>query len=459
MAQRFRDEYVGADLGDARRSDRLVQLGAALATFPAVSFPDALGDGAQLEAAYRFFSNPGVKVDAVLEPHHRETTARCEKKETVVVAHDTTDFVFQGENRQGLGRMRGKKERGFFSHAALGVTSDGWGEPLGVLHLESWTRKERKSKTSKMSPRKRQKMPDRESTRWLRGVEAVEERLTPGRAIHVMDREADAYELFAPLVADHCRFVIRSTFDRKLADGGKLIDYVDSHDVVVTREVALSKRKRAPFPSQRKIHPPRNARIAKLGLKAVPVTLSRPRDVPANLPKSLSLHVVIVEEIDPPQGEPAISWRLYTTEPIETASDIEFVVDAYRCRWRIEEFFKALKTGCAIQKRQLESCHALMNALAVFIPIAWRVLRHRTLAHADGNRPAKTILTPLQIQILRKKSPKKLPRSLSVADALVAVAALGGHLKRNGPPGWITLSRGYEHLLVLEEGALLAREM
>ena len=357
---------MGSDLGDERRSNRLVALGEALATVPAASFPTALSEGAELEGAYRFLSNRFVEPDSILEPHCRETVSRCAEQETVVIAHDTTDFVFAGE---------------------------------------------------------------------------------------------DMYDLFTAMVEKKKRFVIRSSFDRRIEGDKKIAEHLTSKPTVITREVALSKRQRSPLPKQRKIHPPRNARIATLGLKAQVVNLLKPRDLPATFPKSLTLHVVVVEEIDPPAGEPPIYWRLYTAEPIDTVADIETVVDAYRCRWRIEEFFKALKTGCAIEKRQLETGHALMNALALFTPIAWRVLRHRTLVHADADRPAKRVMNSLQIQILRKLTKKKLPRALTVAEALVAVAALGGHLKRNGPPGWITLSRGYERLLTLEEGAILATQM
>lgn len=459
MKRQFRDEYIGAALGDERRSSRLQALGEALSLVPAASFPSALGDGAELEAAYRFLSNPAVEADSILGPHYRETVSRCAKQETVVVAHDTTDFVFAGEGRRGLGRMRGTKEQGFFAHTALAVSLDRWREPLGVLNLETWIRPKAKSKASKMSPRMRQKVQNRESRRWLRGVETVEEQFESGHAIHVMDREADMYDLFAAMVENSRRFVVRSTFDRRIEGDTKIAEHLTSKPAAITREVAISKRQLPPLPKQRKIHPPRNPRIATLGLKAQVVSVLRPRDLPETLPKSLTLHVVVVEEIDPPVGEPAVYWRLYTTEPINTVADIEAVVDAYRCRWRIEEFFKALKTGCAIEKRQLETGHALINAVALFTPIAWRVLRLRTLAHADADRPAKRVMTGLQIRILRKQAKKKLPRALTVAEALIAVAALGGHLKRNGPPGWITLSRGYERLLTLEEGAILAGQM
>lgn len=430
----------------------------ALAAIPAASFPQALGDGAALEAGYRFLGNPAVEAAAILEPHVRESAARCETRNLVIVAHDTTEFEFSGE-RRGLGRIRGhvKHKGGFLAHVALAISPDASREPLGVLHLETWTRAGAAVGSAEKSRRRRRAAPDRESLRWLRGVDAVEQQLEAGRAIHVMDREADAYDLIAALVTGQRRFVIRSAHDRRLDDERTLSDALAAPKIVVTREVPLSGRKRVEFPEDRKIHPMRGPRTATLGIKAVTVTLRRPHGLPAAIPRDVAVHVVVVEEIDPPAGESPVAWRLYTTEPIQKPADLERVVDAYRCRWVDEEFFKVLKTGCAIEKRQLESRHALVNALAVYIPIAWRVLRHRNLAQHAGDRPASTIMTKLQIQILRRVSEIELPRALSIADALVAVAALGGHLQRNGPPGWITLARGYDRLLTLEEGALLLK--
>lgn len=454
MGKRFRDEFRGASLGDERRSDRLAELGMALAAFPSRSFPEVLGDGAALEAAYRFFGNEAVHADDILEPHYRETIARCAGRE-VIAAHDTTDFVFSG-NRRGLGRMRGRVERGFFAHFALIVGWDGWREPLGVLRVEPWTRGW--TKKAKRTPQERTNDPTCESHRWNRGVAAVEARLDASQVIHVMDREADIYDLLVSLVEHDRRFIVRAGFDRSVLEGDRLVGATDAQPIVVTREVPLSERKRNrhAFPLVAKQHPPRHARDATLSIKADSITLRRPRRQAEALPDSVTLHVVVVEELHPPAGEQPVTWRLYTTESIDTPADIERIVDGYRCRWRIEELFKVLKTGCAIEKRQLESYEALVTALAVFLPIAWRVLRHRSLAHCGGDQPARIVLTDLQVRILRRASRFKLPRSPSILDALRSIAHLGGHLARNGPPGWITLTRGYERLLTLEEGARLA---
>ena len=120
----------------------------------------------------------------------------------------------------------------------------------------------------------------------------------------------------------------------------------------------------------------------------------------------------------------------------------------------IEEFFKALKTGCAVEKRQHESLHALLNAVAICLPIAWNLLLLRNLARSTPEAPATEVLTPTQIDVLRACASPKLDRTPTVRQVLFAVAALGGHLKNNGEPGWQVLGRGMEYLLTLEIGWL-----
>jgi hypothetical protein len=175
-----------------------------------------------------------------------------------------------------------------------------------------------------------------------------------------------------------------------------------------------------------------------------------------SLPEALSLNFVHVREVDTNGTEPPVDWVLATTESIETVAAIERIVDIYRSRWVIEEYFKALKTGCEYEKRQLESEHTLSNALAVLVPIAWQLLLLRSLARTDDKAPAAAALSKTQLTILAAVS-KKLPKEPTVRQALLAVAGLGGHIKNNGEPGWIVLGRGFQHLLALEQGWKIAR--
>lgn len=163
-----------------------------------------------------------------------------------------------------------------------------------------------------------------------------------------------------------------------------------------------------------------------------------------------------VREVDPPEPNSAVEWVLLTGEPIDTAEQLLRIVDFYRARWVIEELFKALKTGCSFEKRQLCTLHALSNALSTLLPLAWRLLLLRTEARERPDAPATAVLSPDELEVLRAASRKPLPEAPTVRDALLAIAALGGHLKRNGEPGWQTLGRGYDKLQTLTLGWRLA---
>jgi hypothetical protein len=170
-----------------------------------------------------------------------------------------------------------------------------------------------------------------------------------------------------------------------------------------------------------------------------------------NLPETIRVNFVHVREIDTNGSEPPVDWMLATTEPIDSVADIERVVDIYRSRWVIEEYFKALKTGCGYEQRQLESEQTLSNALALFVPIAWQLLLLRSLSRESEEAPATEALTETQLSVLAAFS-KKLPPKPTVRQAMLAIAGLGGHIKNNGEPGWLVLGRGFQFLLTLEQG-------
>ena len=149
---------------------------------------------------------------------------------------------------------------------------------------------------------------------------------------------------------------------------------------------------------------------------------------------------------------------MFTTLPVGHADEVATVIDTYRARWTIEEYFKALKSGCSYEKRQLESRHSLLNALGLLAPIAWLLLALRSAAD-DPDTPASALLAPEEIHVLRK-----LARDVTLSDdptaaqALAAVARLGGHFPQNGRPGWKVLWTGFQKLLDRVEGYRLARD-
>lgn len=438
-------ELANAELGDERLNRRLGKLVDRMSERPGDSFPKAMDD-AELEAAYRFFGNERVTPEAILEPHLRATTKRARRHDRITVIHDTTEFEFPGDaQREGLGRLL-RPGQGFFGHFALAASADGKRLPLGLLGLKTIFRVDKPIGHKNWERSKSRG----ESARWRELVAETEERLDGTHAIHVMDREGDSYATLSALHEHGWLFVIRSCHDRRLVDGDvKLWDTAREAARVVEREVALSPRPKIAGPKGKR-HPARRSRLATLSVAAAAVELPRTVDGEGSSSATMKINVVHVIEVDTPRGETPVEWILVTNLPTSTADEIEFVVDSYRTRWLIEEFFKALKTGCQYEKRQLESKHSLLNALAILAPVAWRLLLMRHLARHAPEAPAQDALTPTQLEVLKAVSKRPLPRRATVREALLAVAKLGGHLTNNGDPGWIVLGRGFHDLLIME---------
>jgi hypothetical protein len=441
-------EYRDAPLGDQRRSARLERIGRQLALDPTRSFPDAMASEGQLEALYRFLNNDEVSFKWILEAHARRTAERCIEHGEALVLHDTTAMEFRGE-REGLGRLQTAARSGFFLHVGLAVTSAR--EPLGVLAAETWARSGRpKGRTNKRDTRKD---PNRESLPWTRGVLAAEAALDNVRgAVHVMDREGDNYDLFSQLQANAIRHVVRLAHNRNLVGTDeKLKDVALRGRCVFRREVPVARRPKGWAIDRKRINPERDARTASLAVSGVAVELRRSNNHVPGVPPSLRVNVVTVRETGCPPGIEPIAWFLVTTEPIKTRAQLEFIVDAYRARWVVEEFFKALKSGCEFERRQLESFRSLDNALAIFLPIAVRLLALRGAVRAAPSDDCR-ILTAQQLEILRRHTTRFMSRVPSNEEAAMALAELGGHLRSNGPPGWAILGRAFERLLLIELG-------
>jgi hypothetical protein len=459
------EEMAGLNLGDKRRSDRVLSVVSALQAQPDVSYPDAFGNESDLEGFYRLLGNEAVTPAAILTPHSRATVKRAAASTCTLVIHDSTDIVHgSGKAREDFYEIGG--HFGYVAHVGLCVD---WPSrmPLGVAHLECVERDELRSKDGPSKGRNNHRKvwndEEKESLRWVRGVAAAG-RLFGERAIHVMDREGDSYELLARF-SPH-RFVVRAAHDRRVLDEDRkptlLLEVGARAELVFCRKPSLSARENAG--RRAKKHPSRDARAARLGVSATRVQLRRPSGLQAGsadgtpLPKELTVNVVFVREIDPPDGEAPIEWTLYTTEPIDTPEAIAAVVDIYRTRWMIEEFFKALKTGCAFSSRQLESLKTSQTALALTLPIAWRLLLLRALDRNHPDAPAAAVLSPLEIVVLAALTKRKPAELRSVSDVAAALAKLGGHLKSNGAPGWQVLGRGWLKLTSATAVAIALKE-
>jgi hypothetical protein len=445
-------EFGRAKLRNVYNEDRLTKIIEKLAARPDKGLPQIMGDESQLEGAYRFFRNEQVKPEVLLAAHAEETKLRAAQAGRVVIAHDTTTFVFGGE-RKALSRMTGKG-RGFLGHFALAIDA-ATAMPLGVVHCEAVVRSDAVKRRKRVGPNDE----TNEALRWHRGALATHGMVA--NAVHVMDREADSYALLDEMLTRRQDFVVRLSQRERRAEGGAIGTLATTAPVVAEREVWLSARGAQPGPAGRRRHPPRRARQATLEISAYRrAELFRPQTCgAADYCSRLVVNVVRVIETKAPRGAEPVEWLLYTSLPVDTPEQILAAVDAYRQRWLIEEFFKALKTGCIFEQRQLETLHGLLIVLALSVPIAWHLLRLRTLVRIDPNASGASIASSAQIACLRHElGPRALPPRPTARDVLLAIARLGGHLRNNGDPGWLTIARGLHDLQLLERGYLFQND-
>ncbi len=247
--------------------------------------------------------------------------------------------------------------------------------------------------------------------------------------------------------------MIRNRFDRPLAENAalRLSDALAGAATVVERLVHFlrgAKRRSSSAGADIQRAP---AAVAKLALSATSVDDPPLLHARTDAPKTLKINVVRVLEVETHGENQPVEWTLATTEPIRTAQDLERIVDAYRARWVIEEYFKALKTGCAFEKRQLESMHTLLNGLAVFAPIAWRLLLLRTLARDASQEPASSALTPTQLAVLSATSKSPLPKTRRYVMQCSRLPVSAVTLRTTASPVGPVLGRGFHKLLAREE--------
>ena len=447
-------EEFDCDLGDKRRTARVQRVAAAMAEEPARSFPDVASDPAEQEALYRLLRNPAVTFEGIFAAHRGTTAARARALGEVLVLHDTTTFMFPCRDGHVRDRLEhtSTNRQGFYGHLGLVVSPDGLRAPLGVVHFEGYVHDKQVDEPTRAFWDETFSATS-EGERWLAGMNGAEEALTGCRVIHVADREADRNDVlhWATDGGPDRGFVVRAT-RRAKDDVGRSVDQVlAAQPFVATRTIKLNARSLHGVHIRSRTFPERPRRQATLSFRATAMTVKPFRSA------AVALNVVEAVELEPPSGEAPIRWVLFTGEPIDTLDAILRIVDIYRSRWLIEEYFKAIKTGCGYSKRQLDSAPTLLVALALTLPMAWQLLALRHLSRYDADVPATSTLTPLQIALLRLQfETLAWSETPTVAEACRAIARLGGHHRHTGAPGWQTLGRGLQKLLNMEMGAKLA---
>ena len=439
-------------------------IGEAMAARPGAAMTEAFDEKRDTRAAYKFFENERMSLQVLLDPATRalgrELQDSLPEGTTVLCVQDTTEFNLSHlATAEGFGAIGNPKNRGLFGHAALAVTTDG--VPLGLLGMETWVRPT--SERGKTKKRRSKPFDEKESARWWTTIEQAEDRVhRAGLLVHVGDRESDIYEVFERSRAKSFRLLVRAAHDRNVdADEGSLWAQVSTFaPSVEKRTLAVPERRALPRTPSRAARKAQKARDAVLTVQFGSVTICAPHKAKG----TVELSAVRVFEREPPTGsdiEP-IEWLLLTPDPIHSEADAWLRVDWYRRRWVIEEFFKTLKSGCNVEARQFESRATFEVSLGFSLLTAVKILALTKRARIDPDQLASTALTPDEHEVLLRHAAAHNRRPsgpLRLNDAIILIAKLGGYLRRknDGPPGWLTLWRGYRRLCALVDGYKLAQ--
>lgn len=390
----------------------------------------------------RFLGNAKVTTERIIESWSEGTAAAVDGRHVLAI-QDTSEinFATTTERRRGLGEIGRGNGRGALLHPMLAVDAEN-GICLGLVSGQVWTRKGRRTVSHDLRD-----LSDKESQRWIATALAAKPLLAKAAMVTVLgDRESDIFALYASAAEEHFHVIARSMHDRKLADGTGLYAASDAMAVVDQRAIALPARAQ------------RGERTAQLELRFGAVCLARPQTrFLRHLPESLSLNYVDVREPAPRAGTEPLHWRLLTTHAVATAEQAWRIVEWYKRRWLIEQFFRVLKTqGFRLEDSQIATADRLLKLVAIAAKAAVITIQLLQARDGRGHQPAGLAFNAngvatlaalnrnLEAQSKRLRNPHP-PDSLAWAAWIIG--RLGGWdgYPSSKPPGPITMKNGIEY--------------
>jgi transposase Tn5 family protein/transposase-like protein len=469
----------------------------------------SFGGSSEIKAAYRFFDNDLVNPDKILKGHYKKTIERIGKHKIVGLIQDTTDIDMKHmEQVENLGVLNDTERPGCSLHPVIAFTPDKL--CLGVVSAKFMIRppKELGKKGSNNS----REIEDKESYRWIEGYQVackIAEQCPETLCVSIGDRESDIFELLLESTTGRAELLVRAWHNRcvsapqsekslNLLEENKKFSEENHHLALANRRlrqrkdsISLLKENSARIIENKKIinlnikaikedesivnnflyqikqgtivgtiefklpeGRGKKSRLVKQTVRVAKVTL-KPSKHKRNLPE-ISINAVLLEEIDPPKDEEAISWMFLTTLPINTIEEIQLIITLYLSRWGIELFFRLLKSGCKIEELRFREASRLLSCVSIYMIIGWRVLYSVFIGRACPELSCGILFELDEWQsvyaVVKKSQPPENPPNLD--EFMSMIATLGGYRgrKSDGPPGMKVVWIGIQAMHKLAEG-------
>ena len=422
-------------------------------------------------AAYRFFNNERVSIEALQEALTDPIAPQVEGKHVLLI-EDTTEINLAAHSGRlkasdpHLGPVGNNQDVGFFLHPSLVLDADS-GFALGFADVHLWNRSW--DKPSKQA-RNYRRLPieEKESYRWIEATQRTKGCLRKAAKVTlVADREADIYQCFSRLPDEKTDLLIRACRERcvEVAASGN-----------ETRRCLLSEHL-ARLESAGEIgitirgNNGRKKRLARLDVRFSEVVLRRPQRLKQESVRSVALSVVeVVERAETvPSGEEPIRWCLLTTHEIQTLADALHMVSYYKARWQIEQLFRLLKSeSLEVEASQLERGAAMKKLVVMSLQVA--LVQLQLVEERDGaagaasslvfSASAVVFLGILVRQLEGKTEKQQCPHAAgTLAWASWVIGRLGGWkgYASQSPPGPVTMKRGLTRFMSQYAGWRLAQ--
>jgi len=459
--------FAHADLGDKRRTARLVEVANQMAHRPGGSLPEKINSPKDLKALYRLFKCKTVTHKSILEAHQRHLFENVlpSRSGYTLALHDSTELEYtKRESMANLGQIGNGFRRGYIGHNTLLVcpeTGDTLGLANQVLHRRAVVKKgETRSE--------RQKRSSRESRLWIKGVRPLP---ADRKIVDVCDRGADTSEFIDHEANSGRTFLIRSSNNRncfaghddlgdarvlKLHDYARKISEAGTWELQVTSKKEFKSKKRKG--KKRKVTRIKRTATMAVGYAPIQIKTSRSKKV-----APVCLWILRVWELDPPKGQERLEWFLLTNHPITTFDDAYEVTGWYEKRWVIEEYHKCLKTGMSIESYQFTDTARLQPAIALTSITAVTLLNLRDDSRnaKTKDRPATEYIDQEYVEVLSMWRHGKPRLDWTVSEFVLALARMSGHQNRRSdhPPGWQKLWKGWHELHAMLAGVRIARKL
>lgn len=435
-------EFGSAELGHRRRTARLVknaELMASTVGTPITASPER--DPAAVQGYYRFFANAdefGITREDLHAPHLRRTIERMRTQDTVVFIQDGTKLSFTTRtNTEGLDvigqNQTDAKADGIHLHATIAVSAEE-GLPLGIVHCAY----------GKQTPK---------TPTWLNGIHAIETASATlprkTKSICVMDREADAFEILSERRnVKRTDLLVRAKHDRVLDKSRhRLFPTMRKGKPAGVMELKVEELSRR-MKSGRVTSDGRPGRNARMEIRFRKILVPPTKD-PTQAP--MPVWGIHLREQNPPEAAKPIEWYLLTTQEVTTIEEAKQMVHFYKLRWRVEDTFRVLKSGCKVEKLRFQNVKTLHRVLTIYLIITWRIMLMTLMGRVAGDLEMDVFFRGAESKMLQVYAKNyRLPVPTNLATAILTVAMMGGYMNRrhDPPPGHEIMWRGYSSLQI-----------